>query len=87
MLVTTISLLVVSVATRKLYDAGYFPDFLSVFTEDSQPVVVAMTGRDVGGLDNPGVDVNSEKTVHVEGNYVKKNENGAAYPQLDAEKF
>lgn len=90
MLVTLVTLWFFSVLTRKLYDAGYFPDFLGVFTEDSQPVTtVAMNGNGVGGVDNPGVDVGPEKIPHVRGgdSMEKKREKDSAYPQLEMEKF
>lgn len=83
MLLTAIILVVVSVATRKLHDAGCFPDLLGVFDEDTQPVVVAMTGR---GVDNPAVDVSSEKIAHVREVNSQKREKGGAYSQAEMEK-
>ncbi|KAK8723092.1 hypothetical protein OTU49_011840, partial [Cherax quadricarinatus] len=63
MLVTLVSLVLVSWATKKLYQAGKLTDPLNVFTEDLEVKVKTRENTNIG-IDNPVLDADVDTSSH-----------------------
>ncbi|KAK3849014.1 hypothetical protein Pcinc_044216 [Petrolisthes cinctipes] len=89
MLVTFATMLLFSMAARKLYDAGHIKDYIGAFDRDNQPVVVATTKGHGGieGVDNPGMDVSSEKTAGGGMNSVVERRKDSGHPGVEMERL
>ncbi|XP_063584984.1 high-affinity choline transporter 1-like [Penaeus indicus] len=59
MAVTMVTLLLVSWLVRSLYDAGKFPDFLNVLSQDTVAVLKRGDEAGPGGIDNPALDAST----------------------------